>query len=117
MSPHLQPPSMRKAATRPAGRTASARNAVGSTRRSTRTRARHAGRPFPFTRREVPAFENRRSRRWQRVSHLPEPAWGGARQAKSVGGPVTIFDGQTGDAQVLHLPAQGMRGVSWQRAR
>ena len=41
---------MRKSATRPAGRTASARNAVGSTRRSTRTRVRHAGRPFPLTR-------------------------------------------------------------------
>ena len=27
------------------------------------------------------------------------------------------FDRQVGDAQVLHLPAQGMRGVSWQRAQ
>lgn len=42
---------------------------------------------------------------------------GRARQAKSVGGPVTFFDGQIGDAQVLQLPAQGMRGVSAQRAR
>ncbi len=43
---------MRKSATRPAGRTASARNAVGSTRRSIRTRVRHAGRTFPLTRPE-----------------------------------------------------------------
>jgi hypothetical protein len=28
-----------------------------------------------------------------------------------------FFDRQVGDAQVLHLPAQGMRGVSWQRAQ
>jgi hypothetical protein len=27
------------------------------------------------------------------------------------------FDRQVGDAQVLHLPAQGMRGVSLQRAQ
>ena len=66
---------MTKSATRPAGRTASARNAVGSTRRSTRTRVRHAGRPFPLTRREAPAFGNRHSRSGWRVSHLPEPAW------------------------------------------
>jgi hypothetical protein len=30
---------------------------LSSTRRSTRTRAKHAGRPFPLTRRKMPPFE------------------------------------------------------------
>jgi hypothetical protein len=61
--------------TRPAGHTGSARNVVGSTRWSTRTRAKHAGQPFPLTRQGA-GLRNRRSRSWWRVSHMPEPAWG-----------------------------------------
>ena len=117
MSPHLKPPGLRKAVTGPAGRIASARNAVGSTRRSTRTHAKHARRPFPPTRREVAALRKQAQPELAASQPSAGARMGRCRQAKSAGGPVTIFDGQVGDARVLQLPAWGMRGVSWQRAR
>ena len=46
---HLQPPSMRKAETPPAGRRGSARSAVGSTRRSTRMSVKPAAHSVPAT--------------------------------------------------------------------